>query len=227
METEALVKQAESQSIAVKGDIAVLVAQEAGLTITDSGTFGKAGDILKWAKAKEKWLDEDRKKITKHFDDAKDIVMAKYAPQVDEVKGLKNRITQKMKDFEIEEQAREAEAERKRKEAALAILKENQKEIEAEALKTNNADLLDAAVDNEQFIKQEEAAPIEPVAVKSYGGFSRTSFRDNWKFEVINEAIVPVQYKTTDKDKVNSFIKKGVREIPGLRIYNDKIPLSK
>lgn len=226
-QTEELVKTAETQAVAIASDVALLTKNEAALIISDFKTFGMGGDILKAAKAKLKWLDEDRKKITAPLDEAKAVIMAKYAPQVAEVEALKSRVSKKMSKFEEEERKRQEEEERKRKAAELADLERQKAEVAEAAASENNEDLLNAAAEIEA--EQEAIKKSEPIKaeVKAFGGFSKTTYRDNWKYEVVNEALVPIDLKSTDDRKVKEKIKSGVREISGLRIYNDRVPISK
>jgi len=48
------------------------------------------------------------------------------------------------------------------------------------------------------------------------------NFRDTWEFEVVNFERVPLKYSMVDVEAVKQAVKDGVREIPGLRIYQDK-----
>jgi hypothetical protein len=57
-----------------------------------------------------------------------------------------------------------------------------------------------------------------PDIVESKSGETRISRR--WTFEVIDEKKIPRSYLTLDEKKVNDDIQKeGIREIPGLRIF--------
>lgn len=44
-----------------------------------------------------------------------------------------------------------------------------------------------------------------------------------WKYEIEDETQVPLAYCSPDSAKINAAIKAGVREIPGVRVYEDKI----
>ena len=43
-----------------------------------------------------------------------------------------------------------------------------------------------------------------------------------WKFEVIDFALVPDEYKLIDATKVGKVVRAGVRSIPGIRIYSEE-----
>ena len=46
-----------------------------------------------------------------------------------------------------------------------------------------------------------------------------TSIRKVWTFEVTDISLVPKEFVTVDKNKVDNLIHTGTREIPGLRIF--------
>lgn len=62
----------------------------------------------------------------------------------------------------------------------------------------------------------EKAAPV----VGALG--SRTHLQDHWTYEVVDLGEVPRAYLVIDPSKVAAAIRAGQRDIPGLRIFNDK-----
>lgn len=56
-----------------------------------------------------------------------------------------------------------------------------------------------------------------PDVIESKSGEIRTTRR--WVFEVVDEKKVPREYLKVDDSKVDAVISEGVRQIPGLRIY--------
>ena len=48
-----------------------------------------------------------------------------------------------------------------------------------------------------------------------------SSVRKVWKFEIVDETVVPVEYLTVDERKIRAAVTLGAREIPGVRIYED------
>ena len=68
-----------------------------------------------------------------------------------------------------------------------------------------------------------DLTPIEkpeavPDRVRSEMGSSGQ--RDNWTFAVVDFALVPDEYKILDSSKVGKLVRAGMRNIPGLDIFN-------
>lgn len=61
------------------------------------------------------------------------------------------------------------------------------------------------------------AAP-KPVTVYGNTG-SAASFTNTWDFEIVNPLMVPRDYLMPDEKKIRQAVKDGVREIPGVKIF--------
>lgn len=46
--------------------------------------------------------------------------------------------------------------------------------------------------------------------------------KSDWKFEVECLAEVPLQYLKVDEDKIKAMIRAGIRDIPGIKVYEEK-----
>jgi len=71
-------------------------------------------------------------------------------------------------------------------------------------------------------------APIIPkVNTKVKTDDGTITMRDNWKYEVLDEAAVPTMYKVEIINHVilKASVSSGSREIAGVRIYNDPYPV--
>ena len=112
--------------------------------------------------------------------------------------------------LEAEERARKL-----REEAEREITKENAKSA---------AELAAAAEIAEEAARAaavREQAPELPVRI--HGEYGATGYdKPRWKFKVVNLALVPIEYlkPTTDDEVIQAAIHNGVREIPGLEIYD-------
>lgn len=96
---------------------------------------------------------------------------------------------------------------RKAEEAARKAQEELQAKIDAEAKAANVEPVQIAA----------PAVPKQQTMVRTEAG-SATQ-RKVWKHEITDEAQVPREYLVVDESKVRQAVKQGVREIPGIRIY--------
>ncbi len=67
-------------------------------------------------------------------------------------------------------------------------------------------------------VKEEEPITIAPVVNKI--GNMQTVKR--WTFEIIDFSKVPDDYKSLNNTEVNGAIRSGIRDIPGLKIYQEE-----
>lgn len=114
------------------------------------------------------------------------------------------------------EKAAQLEAEQKKNAELAAQAQENRAEQERD--KIADAHLNEVA--NIQMDSELKNAIAEP----SIKGISKI-----WKFktESVNMSVLPAEYHTFDSDKIKKAIKEGVREIPGVEIYQDIINVSR
>jgi len=61
-----------------------------------------------------------------------------------------------------------------------------------------------------------------PVPTKTYGSSASATMKEYWKFTVENPALIPEEYKIPDEKKIRAAVNRGVREIPGIRIYPEQ-----
>ena len=117
-------------------------------------------------------------------------------------RGLKDKIGPYAHKAELERR----EQERKAQEAARAL----QKKIDAEAKKMGV----------ESVTVVTPVIPKDKGVVRSETGTS-SHIRKAWKAEVVDESQVPREFCSPDMRLVNQAVKMGVREIPGVRIFED------
>ena len=81
-----------------------------------------------------------------------------------------------------------------------------------------NREAAEATNDEIRAIIQQPESPIKRV----FAPDGNAQFRKVWKFEVTNEIEVPRQFLMVDMAKVRAAVNGGIREIPGVRIYEDE-----
>jgi len=70
----------------------------------------------------------------------------------------------------------------------------------------------------EEAKKEAEKVIIQPViSAPAIKGLTVT-----WKYEIENEDLIPRQYCSSDASKIQTAVRSGTREIPGVRIYQDE-----
>ena len=117
-----------------------------------------------------------------------------------------------------------AEQERKAREERLRLEAEQRKQDEERRLK--EAVALESAgqkEEAEQVLAQEVTyAPIKIQVVEKVEG---VSFRENWKWEIADQNIIPREYLMPDEKKINGLVRalKGETKISGIKVYAEKI----
>ncbi|MGC9030087.1 MAG: hypothetical protein ACP5LD_10495 [Desulfomonilaceae bacterium] len=169
------------------------------LSVVDEASYARASEILVQVARLKKRLEERRNFFVK--------------PLNDQVKRINNlfkslqepldRMDKKLRDaiaayrWQMEQKRKEEEEFLRKKREILARLAEKKGETVAPPPPV-------------------EPMPI-PAAVRTEDGLVTT--RKVWTFRVINELLIPREYLVLDESKVRKAIAAGVREIPGLEIY--------
>lgn len=137
----------------------------------------------------------------------------KYANPLQRAESI---VKDKMKEYHLSR-----ERQRKAKEAAL------REEAKNEEKNRRFQHALTASRDgNHQEANAILSSPvITPlIRVESETNHDAVSFRDVWKFEIVDPALIPEQYKTIDEKKIRGIVKalKDKTDIPGVRVFCDK-----
>lgn len=109
-----------------------------------------------------------------------------------------------------EEATRKAEEDARAKQASEAEIEAAKKKAEEEAAKN-------------EIMAPTVAAPVIPKSnsiTRAENGVSAFAKRP-WKVKVIDEDLVPREFCSSDKKKLDNAVKQGLREIPGCEIYQD------
>jgi len=182
------------QEMAASASALVVDSHESNLTAVEM-----AGQVKKLGKT----LEEGRVKYTKPANEYVKGINGLIKPFQDKLKaienGLKGKISQHQARVELEQ--------RKAEEAARKAQAELQKKLDADAKKAGVESVqIDALV----------VPKADPVARTESGtAYQRTT----WEFEIEDEAQVPGEYKVADERLIRAAVKAGIRQIPGVKIY--------
>ncbi len=94
---------------------------------------------------------------------------------------------------------------------------ETERRAAAEAARAQDVAL--PVLDHGAVVNVETGERVEsaPTSIRSFG--ATATFRDDWTFEVVDSRLVPPEYLMVDEKKVGRVVKAGIREIPGIRIF--------
>lgn len=164
---------------------------------------------LKDAAQVPKLIEKKRKEMVKPFNDtAKEI--NNYAKEL--VKNLPDeilRVKGLVQDFQEELNAKESEKEKKLEEERLAALEEKGASGEQSLEDMMNDSLVSHDIEKEEDVP----VKIEKTHVKG--------MKKVWTHEVVDYSLIPQDYMVIDEKAIRAAIKAGVRDIPGLKIYQE------
>ena len=186
------------------------------INIKTMDDYVRAGEIMLTIKAIRKKITDTFKPIKQKMDAAKQEVLDQeraadaplkeaeswLSPQIITWNREQERIRQE-EEARLRVIARKEEEERQLQEAILAEQSGQKEEAEA---------IISAPV---------QAAPVVvPKAVPKVAGMS---IRDNWKFRITNEKLIPREYLKVDEVKIGQVVRamKSAANIPGVEVYNE------
>jgi hypothetical protein len=114
------------------------VAKLKGYKVTSGPTYQKAVDALKQTKEMQKFLNGERRKMTKPLDDAKKAVMEFFKAPLEEISLIEGFLKQGMAKYNAQQQALVEKKEREEREKREAEKAEKRKKLE-EAKKNKDA----------------------------------------------------------------------------------------
>lgn len=186
------------------------------ISIKTMDDYVRAGEIMLTIKAIRKKITDTFKPIKQKMDAAKQEVLDQeraadaplkeaeswLSPQIITWNREQERIRQE-EEARLREIARKEEEERQLQEAILAEQSGQKEEAEA---------IMDAPV---------QAAPV--VVPKSVPKVAGMSIRDNWKFRITNEKLIPREYLKVDEVKIGQVVRamKSAANIAGVEVYNE------
>ena len=200
---------------ALKSKIADVTQQCKGLIIIDDASLKIAKELAIKAKKITQAIEDHRKEVTKPFLEAKQNI-DKVAKELAEglnnaTKGLRSQILS----YEVKKERKRKEELKRLEEERLRKEKELRKEEEYVISKNGDIELelLPLTVQEIAEIKRKET---EIAQQKS------KDIRLYWTFELIDINQVPIDYLLLNEKKVKDAIAVGVRDIKGIRIFQEE-----
>lgn len=179
-------------------------------------SYQLAAEELQRIKGSLKKLEVVRKSITQPMDAAKEAVMDLFRAPGDQLKEAETQIKSAMSAYQIELNKKAEEA-RREAEAAAAAERER---IAIAAAKAAEEGRHDDAV---QIAESVASVVAMPVAVRSAPTVKGISFSKVWKFEIVDESLIPRMYLLVDETAIRKVVGalKGKTNIPGVRVFEE------
>ena len=204
------IESIDAQKKEIEQSTKALVARATKFQITDPASLQKSSGILSDIATAKKRANDLRFSLTKPLDESKKRIMALFSPFIDQFEKATKIIKDKVRDyyFEQEEKARKAEKER--------LLAEAKREEEIKKAQEE---------DREPVVEEIPVIPevkVPEKTVKSVQGGSMT-VKKIWKFTIVDEKLIPNEYRIVSEQLIREAIRNGAREISGVKIYEDKV----
>jgi hypothetical protein len=188
-----------------RNEIRRVLGEAKALEVTDDESNVQAAETLSTAKAIFKRIETKRKAIIEEPDGFVRAVNRVTKSLKDDLSEIEATIKPKMGRYAQEQERQRREAERRAQEEAKRL----QAEAERRAKETNT----------EPVKVEAPAIPQKETPVRTAHGTTTTA--KVWKHEVTDETKVPREYLMVNEAKVRQAVKDGVREIPGVNIFQE------
>lgn len=201
----------ETKEIAViRREVGGLVGTARKLVVNNDAQ--DANELLVLVANGKKRLEEQRVFLVKPLNDHVKNINAAFKEWVKPLEEADSIVRRKVLGFQREQAALRAEAQRLEQERL-----EKLEQIRIERLAELPEGLLDDLPEDEPIPM---AVPEMPRAIRGKSG--STSTRKTWTFEVTDDSLIPRKYLMADEGVILLAVREGVRDIPGIRIYQQE-----
>ena len=203
----------KQEVMTMEDQVLPLMVQAENYEITSNEVVDEASKFLKKVRDTEKNIEAKRLEFTAPLNQSLKALNSTFKKLREPLDDAKRLVSDKILAW------RKVEAERvRREEEARAKIEEEKVRKIQEALKAE-VDAESKQVLIEELIKAEEPKPIVEAPKNKIGNVQT---RKVWTYEVIDNDKVPGKYTAVVPVIVNQAIRDGIREIPGLRIYQEE-----
>ena len=184
------------QALAIRKDD---LLEQGSLEIQDETSLMQAGETLGAIRSFLKKVESVRVFFTKPLNDHLKDINAEFKQITNPLSTLDKQITQKLKDYRQQIEAKRLE---------------EQARLDAEAQARQETSLIPEVI-----------APIVPAQSKSMQTETgKITFMKVRKWKVVNLLNVPQEYFILDETRITKLVKSGIEHIPGIQIFWEEIP---
>lgn len=192
-----------------------------GLVVSDEASYAGALQALQEVRTLQKELDANRKERTQPLDARKREIMAAYKPAEEACQAADYALVTATSKWAREQEA----ARRKAEQEAAAKAERERARAEAKAEEYREKGREDKA-DEWETKARFTPAPVVASTVPKVAG---VSMRDEWKFEVVDKAKLPLNYLTANEVAIGKVVAalKEEHGIPGIRVWKEQVPVTR
>ena len=212
----------ELMEIGLKGRAAELVTVADDCAIIDEKSLTDAIDITAQIKAAFDQIESERDQYTRPMLLLKRMADGKFKAITDPLQAAEARLKGMILTFQRAEQKKRDDAEAAQAKAdreAKEKYEMEKAEYEAEKVAAKAGIVPPPAAPPEPPPPPPPPPPTNPSSYGNYG--SKATRKSKWVHEVADLTDVPLKYLTVDDKAVKAAIKEGVREIPGIKIFDE------
>ena len=210
---------------AMKAEALTWPERAAAVVITDPASYEAGGGLLKAIKALRNRIAETFDPHIKRAHEAHKLLVKEKADAEAPLTQAESTIKRALVAYTEAEEKRRREEERRLQEEARKAEEARRLEeaaaLESYALEHGDAGMLETA---QEIVAAPVVAPVV-VLQSERPKVAGLSYRDVWKFRVVNAALVPREYMAVDETKIGAVVRamKGTVTIPGVEVYCEKV----
>lgn len=189
------------------------------IELKDIGNFNVANVALKEVKDILKTIEDQKKDITKPINDHLKFLRGIFKPVEEYCESIKVKFESKITIYLKAEQEKSLALEKAKREEELKKIEADKQAAITGSIIFDDQELVDKATELTQKKVDLENKAI--TAQKTFGDEVKTTLKQVWTFELTDETKVPRQFLSVDDKKIKQAIRDGVRDIAGVRIYQD------
>lgn len=211
--SELVLPQPTATLAPIESSTSSLVVLATALVVESQPDMAEGTDLLAQIKKTLKRSEEARDVLVRPLNDHVKMINAQFKTVTAPLADAERTIRQKMLTYATAlEKERQEEAERARR-------AEQERALEAAAALEAAGKIVEAEVTLSFAAEAKaEVARVEPTTTDAG---NTTSIRKIWKHEVVDFGAVPDAFKIADDAKIREAVRAGIREIPGVRIYQE------
>lgn len=200
----------------VTAETLAIVAAAGTFKVTTADQYAAAGGELTRIAAAQKRIETVRMAITRPMDAAKKAVLDFFRDPEAKLETAKNTIKRAMIAYDDVQRRVREEDQRRADESA-------RKERERLAEQSRKA-AESGKVEKAAQLEQRSQAVVAPIIQRETPKVAGVNYRDAWKFEVTDPALVPREYLIVDESKIRKVVGalKGDTQIAGVKVWSEK-----